>query len=173
MPLLSAREVPAMIRDLQLGFLLSLLLVVLLLVYATGSVWYGILSLVPNLIPILGVEAVLFVMSAPLTMTAAVALTIAFGIAVDNSIHLLSLYQRFSAADAASRLRRTVDAIALPITATTLLLVAGLLVTQASSLPTVAVFGKLVTAAMVFAMISSLYLLPAFLEPRHPGGRDR
>lgn len=165
-PLLSAREVPGMIRDLQLGFLVALVLVVLILVYATGSLRLGLLSLVPNLMPILGVEAVLLLTSQPLTMTAAVSLTIAFGIAVDNSIHLLSRYQQPSTASPASRLRQTVGDIAAPITATTMLLVAGLSVTQASTLPAVAVFGQLVSAALLLAMASSLLLLPAFIEPR-------
>ena len=166
-PLLSAREVPAMIRDLQLGFLVALFLVVLILVYATGSLRLGLLSLIPNLIPILGVEAVLYLASEPLTMTAAVSLTIAFGIAVDNSIHLLSRYQQPSNAPPSSRLRQAVGEIAAPIAATTMLLVAGLSVTQVSTLPAVAVFGQLVSAALVLAMASSLFLLPAFIEPLH------
>lgn len=166
-PLLSAREVPGMIKDLQLGFLVALVLVVLIIVYATGSLRLGLLSLVPNLMPILGVEAVLLLTSQPLTMTAAVSLTIAFGIAVDNSIHLLSRYQQPSTASPASRLRQTVGDIAAPIAATTMLLVAGLSVTQVSTLPAVAVFGQLVSAALLLAMATSLLLLPAFIEPRH------
>ena len=169
-PLLSAREVPGMIRDLQLGFLVALMLVVLILVYATRSLRLGLLSLVPNLIPILGVEAVLYLASEPLTMTAAVALTIAFGIAVDNSIHLLSRYQQGSPADPASRMRQAVGEIAAPVAATTILLVVGLSVTQVSTLPAVATFGQLVSAALVLAMASSLFLLPAFIEPFHRRG---
>jgi predicted RND superfamily exporter protein len=47
-----------------------------------------------------------------------------------------------------------------------MLLVAGLSVTQVSTLPAVAVFGQLVSAALLLAMASSLFLLPAFIEPR-------
>jgi predicted RND superfamily exporter protein len=172
-PLLSAREVPAMIRDLQLGFLVALLLVVLIIVYATGSARLGLLSLIPNLMPILGVEAVLYVASVPLTMTASVALTIAFGIAVDNSIHLLSRYQQPSDADPASRLLLAVGEVATPITATTLLLVVGLSVTQVSTMPAVAVFGQLASLALVLAMASSLFLLPAFIAPRRRGNSEK
>ncbi|MEZ5812946.1 MAG: MMPL family transporter [Rhizobiaceae bacterium] len=167
MPLLSATEVPAMINDLRLGFYVALVLVVALLIVATGSVRLGLLSLIPNLIPILGVEAMLYLASQTLTMTAAVALTLAFGIAVDNSIHLLNRYQREQTETGLSRLASAVSHIASPITATTILLVVGMSVTQISSLPTVAIFGRLVSTALVLAMISSLYLLPAFIEPNH------
>lgn len=165
LPLLSATEVPQMISDLRLGFYLALALVVLLLVYATGSVRLGLISLIPNLIPILGIEALLFATSQTLTMTAAVALTIAFGIAVDNSIHFLNRYQHGQAEKLQNNISQAVLHVASPITATTILLVAGLAVTQISSLPTVATFGTLVSAALVLAMFSSLFLLPAFVDP--------
>lgn len=166
-PLLSAREVPAMIWDLQIGFVAALVLVVLIIVHATRSLRLGLLSLVPNLIPILGVEGVQYLASAPLTMTSAIALTIAFGIAVDNSIHMFSRYQQPGNLEPGSRLRRTVAEVAAPIAATTLLLVVGLSVTQISTLPAVAEFGRLVSAALLLAMGSSLFILPAFIEPRH------
>ena len=165
LPLLSATEVPNMIADLRLGFYVALTLVVFLLVFATGSLRLGLISLIPNLIPILGVEGALFVTSQQLTMTAAVALTVAFGIAVDNSIHLLNRYQFKRTAQPQSGIDEAVMDVASPITATTVLLIAGLLVTQISSLPTVATFGQLVCAALLLALFSSLFLLPAFVEP--------
>lgn len=165
LPLLSATEVPKMISDLRLGFYLALALVVLLLMFATGSIRLGLISLIPNLIPILGVEAILFASSQTLTMTAAVALTIAFGIAVDNSIHLLNRYQHGRTEPAPGGINEALLHVAPPITATTILLVAGLFVTQFSSLPTVATFGTLVSAALVLALFSSLFLLPAFVDP--------
>ncbi len=165
LPLLSATEVPIMIANLRLGFYVALALVVFLLVYATGSFRLGLISLIPNLIPILGVEGALFIMSQQLTMTAAVALTIAFGIAVDNSIHLLNRYQLTRAGNSKSAISEAIRDVASPIAATTVLLVAGLLVTQISSLPTVATFGQLVSAALILALFSSLFLLPSFVEP--------
>jgi uncharacterized protein len=173
LPLLSAREVPAMILDLQLGFLASFLLEVLIIIYAAGSLRLGLLPVIANLMPILAIEAFLYVASEPLTMTAAVALTIAFGIAVDNSIHLLSRYQQPSDADSLSRVRRAVSEVAAPIVTTTLLLVVGLSVTQVSTMPAVAVFGQLVSAALVLAMVSSLFLLPAFIAPLHRGESEK
>lgn len=164
LPLLSAYEVPRMISDLQLGFYAALVLVVLVLVYATGSLRMGLLSLIPNLIPILGVEAWLYLTTGQLSMTAAVAFTIAFGIAVDDSIHVINRYQRAHIAGETEPLVLAIRDTVSPISASTLLLVAGLGVTQVSSLPSVAVFGQLVSAALVLALFSSLFLLPAFVR---------
>lgn len=163
LPLLSARQVPDMISDLRLGFYLALVLVVALLIYATGSVRLGLVSLIPNLIPILGVESYMAAAGQQLNMTASVALTVAFGIAIDNTIHVLNAYQRSHDPKGSAALMRAVGQTAPPIAATTALLVAGLMVTQMSSLPTVAVFGQLVCAALALAMVSALFILPAFV----------
>lgn len=162
--LLSATEVPRMIGDLRIGFYVALVLVVGVLIYATGSLRLGLLSLLPNLIPILGVEAWLFASGQQLSMTAAVALTIAFGIVVDDSIHYLNCYQRARGAGDGSAAVTAIAAVTPPIAASTALLVAGLSVTLASSLPTVTVFGQLVSAALVLALIASLFILPSFIN---------
>jgi len=47
--------------------------------------------------------------------------------------------------------------------ATTLVLVAGLVVTLASSLPGLYVFGGLIALAVVLALLADLFLLPALL----------
>lgn len=161
--LLSATEVPRMIADLRLGFYVALVLVMGVLVAATGSLRLGLLSLLPNLIPILGVEAWLWISGQQLSMTASVALTIAFGIVVDDSIHYFNSYQRALSQGRADAPATAIGEVASPIAASTLLLVAGLSVTQVSSLPTVAVFGQLVCAALILALAASLFILPSFV----------
>ncbi len=163
LPLLSATDVPQMIDDLRLGFYLALALVIAVLVYATGSWRLGAISLAPNLLPIMGVETWLWLTGQHMSMTAAVALTIAFGIAVDNSIHVLNRYQQGRVAGDDAAIANALEETAPPIAASSLLLVAGLGVTQASSLPSAAVFGQLVIAALVLALLASLFILPAFV----------
>ena len=54
----------------------------------------GLVSIVPNLLPILGTELYLFLSGAGLQLTSVIALTVAFGIAVDDTIHFLATYMR-------------------------------------------------------------------------------
>jgi hypothetical protein len=169
--LLSAIEVPRMIADLRAGFYVALVLIACIMFYATGSISLGVLSLIPNLIPVLGVEAWLWFSGQQLSMTAAVALTIAFGIAVDNSIHFLNRYQHVRIDGIEHPIHRAIRDTVSPMTASTLLLVVGLSVTQASSLPTVAIFGQLVAAALTLALFANLFLMPAFLEQFVEKGR--
>ncbi len=164
LPLLSAVEVPVMIDDLRIGFFVALVLVMVVLVHATGSLRLGLISLAPNLTPILGVEAWLWATGQQLSMTAAVALTIAFGIAVDDSIHVLNRFQLGRADGIATAMDNAIRDTTPPIAASTFLLIAGLAVTQVSSLPSAAVFGQMVTAALIAALFASLFMLPAHIE---------
>lgn len=163
LPLLTASEVPVMIDNLRTGFYVSVVLVLAVLVHATGSPALGLISLAPNLAPILGVEAWLWATDRHLSMTAAVALTIAFGIAVDDSIHVLNRYQRARLAGDAAAMDSAVGETAAPITASTILLICGLGVTQLSSLPSVVMFGQLVAAALLLALAASLFMLPSWV----------
>ena len=139
MSLLTAKETPNLISDLRTGLIGAILLVILAIMVLVRSIRFGIAFLLPNLIPILTVEAYFWVVDRPLNMTAVVALTIAFGIAVDNSIHLLNQYRlsRHTRPDESQNeaMTRAIRTITPAVLATTMLLIAGLSMTQLSALP--------------------------------------
>ena len=165
--LLTANETPKLIGDLRTGLIGAIIIVILAIMVIVRSFRFGLAFLLPNIIPILAVQAYFWIVDRPLNMTAVIALTIAFGIAVDNSIHLLNQYRlargfenrRRSVASMAS----AIGTITPAVLATTVLLVAGLSMTQLSALPSVNLFGRLVITALIIAMLADLYILPSFL----------
>ncbi|TLP48195.1 hypothetical protein FDK21_00560 [Cohaesibacter sp. CAU 1516] len=165
--LLTAKETPNLISDLRTGLIGAIIIVILAIMLLVRSIRFGIAFLLPNLIPILTVEAYFWIVDKPLNMTAVIALTIAFGIAVDNSIHLLNQYRlcrHTNPDDSHSQaMARAIGAITPAVLATTMLLVAGLGMTQLSTLPSVALFGQLVITALFVALLADLYILPSFL----------
>ncbi len=165
--LLTAKETPTLISDLRTGLIGAIIIVILAIMVLVRSVRFGIAFLLPNLIPILTVEAYFWIVDQPLNMTAVIALTIAFGIAVDNSIHLLNQYRlcRHSKPDDShsQAMAHAIGTITPAVLATTMLLVAGLGMTQLSSLPSVILFGQLVITALFVALLADLYILPSFL----------
>lgn len=159
-------ELPNVVRELRFAFYIAVGLVTLLAAVLMRSLRFALLSLVPNLIPILAVEMWLILWGLPLTITGAIALTIAFGIAVDDTIHLLNRLRLakkehggMTDTAMADALRETVP----PVSTTSLILLAGFAMTMFSQLPSVAVFGQLVGGAMAVALIADLFLFPALL----------
>lgn len=163
---LAALEHPRMIEALRHGILLTVLLVTIVIIVYTRSAWLGLATMVVNAVPVLGIEALFWLTNTPLTMTGATALTIAFGIAVDDSLHMLNRYRLEVDRNPEQAIARTLHVVGVPIAASTLLLIACLATTQVSLLPSVATFGMILCIAMVLAYICDIFLLPAFLQAR-------
>jgi predicted RND superfamily exporter protein len=108
---------------------------------------------------------------AGLQLTTVLALTIAFGIAVDDTIHFLSNYvgqRREHGLDHQAAVKRTLERIGGAIIATTIILSAGTAIVAFSALPQVALFGSLFVIALALALLGDLFILPALLVA---GGR--
>jgi predicted RND superfamily exporter protein len=144
-------------------------LVTLLAAVLLRSISIALISVAPNLIPILGIEAWLLIWGRPMTITDAIGLTIAFGIAVDNAIHLLNRLRLERASlghPTRAEISAAITAVVPPIATTTLILAAGLGTTVFSALPSAALFGQLVTGAMILAFLADLFLFPSLLALR-------
>lgn len=164
--LMSAVELPALVEELRLAFYIAVAAVTALAAVLMRSLRLALISVVPNLIPILGVEAVLVATDRPLTLTGAIALTVAFGIAVDDTIHVLNrlrLGHRNGAGDGPEAMAAALTEVAPPVITTSLVLIAGFALTMFSTLPSVSMFGGLVAGAMLLALISVLFLFPGLL----------
>ncbi|WP_316858182.1 MMPL family transporter [uncultured Cohaesibacter sp.] len=164
---LTAYQAPVMIHELRAGLISAIFIVIASIMLITRSARLGLACLVPNMIPILAVESYFWFANQPLSLSSVIALTIAFGIAVDNSIHLLNQVHLVGSEDESLEtqdvLSGAIKAISPAVMATSLLLIAGLTTSQLSALPSVALFGRLVMASLFFALISNLFLLPSFL----------
>lgn len=162
-PVLRARVIPMLIDDLRHGLLLSIGLSILVIGVALGSWRLGLACIVPNVLPILLAESTAWVLAGGIDMTSAIALTVGFGLAVDDSVHLLNQYalerSQQEAPDVA--MSNSLTAVSPALVATTVVFSVGMVVTFFSSLPTVALFGTIIIGILFFALVADLLLLPA------------
>ena len=159
------------VRNLQLAFTGSVLFNLFVIGFAFMSWRIAVASIVPNLFPVLGTEAWLWAAGEGLQLTTVLALTIAFGIAVNDTIHMLARYvqeRRESGLDHLPAIKRMLERIGGAIVATTAILCAGTFIVAFSELPQVALFGQLFVTALALALLGDLFVLPALLAV---GGR--
>lgn len=168
------------VRGLQLDLTLSVLVNLALIGFAFQSFRVALASAIPNLFPVLGTEAWLYFSGAGLQLTTVIALTIAFGIAVDDTVHFLSHYlhgRREEGRTHMEAIRHTLERIGGAIVGTTIILCSGMLIVVFSDMPQVALFGTLFVSTLGFALIGDLFILPALLAAGgrffHPLGRIR
>ncbi len=165
-----ARIVSQLIRDQWLCLIVSGLLVWLLLVAATRSLRLATIALIPNLLPVMGVLAILGLSDVRMNMGAAMIAAVSIGLSIDGSVHFLTGFQRKLA-----RGRSPCEAvlfaqkqIGLPLLMATFALTIGFSVLAISDFIPTATFGILTAAALVAGTVANLTLLPALL-----GGQGR
>jgi predicted RND superfamily exporter protein len=101
-----------------------------------------------------------------LQFSSGIALTIAFGIAVDDTAHILNRLRlnapQGTPSDAAA-IRKSMAEVTPILVVTTAVLAFGLIGTFTSSVPAVAFFGALSIVALLLALLADLVVLPAWL----------
>jgi hypothetical protein len=161
---LSATESGGLIDGLKNSLTVAILAIILVIGITTGSPLLATFSIVPNLLSLTVVAAALAVFGAGFQFTSAIALTVAFGIAVDNTVHFIHRYRlERGGAGAQTALTATVQKVGPVLIAATAVLACGLLVTQVSVLPMIVLFGRLCMVILCAALLATMILLPALI----------
>ena len=150
---------------------LQSLALILTVIFALFSVLYtswlaGLLALVPNLLPIVLNFGVMAWLGVPLNPGTAMVAAIAIGLAVDDTIHLMTRFGAESRrlVDENAAVRATIRGEAVPVLTTAVALALGFAVFGLSNFRIVAQFGLLAAGTMVYAAISDLLLMPILLK---------
>lgn len=148
------------------GTTIALVLISLILIVALRSWRYGLLSLIPNLIPAGMGFGVWAIVSGEIGLALSVVTAMTLGIVVDDTIHFLSKYLRarreknLSAEDA---IRYAFSTVGIALWVTSVALVAGFLVLATSSFKLNSAMGLLTAIVIAIALIVDFLLLPPLL----------
>jgi predicted RND superfamily exporter protein len=155
----STRTIGNLNRSLGVAVVVALALVA----FALRSFGAGVVAAIPNLLPIFAAGAVLYLLGAGMQLTSVVSLTIAFGIAIDDTIHYLNVFFATPGRSVSERLVAAARQVGPVLIATTLVIVGGMVMTQSSGLATIALFGLLAMGSLIVALIGDLIFLPALI----------
>jgi predicted RND superfamily exporter protein len=174
--LLAARFGPrAKVSALQ-GFATAMLLIAVLLGLLFRSVKVGVLSLVPNVLPVAFGVSMVSVLYEQVDLDTLNFLAICLGIAVDDTIHFLARFriERSKGLDRDAAVRCTILEAGHGIVRTSLILVAGFSVMILGDYMPISSGGTLLCLTLAAAVVVDLTLVPAMaqeglLEPRTRG----
>lgn len=165
LPILSAARSVDIIAQLNISLLGAVVVVLVLIGAAFRSVLIAALCVVPNLFALVATGGLLYFFGNGLEYSSVVALTVAFGLAVDDTIHFLNrlrLEQRKMPA-LGEAIHAAIIRIGPVLILTTVVLLLGISVTGLSELPPIRLFGQLCIVTLIFALIGDLIFLPAIL----------
>lgn len=123
--------------------------------------------LIPNLIPLIWMLGLMYFLGIEFKLTTAILFTVAFGIAVDDSIHFMTRLRKElqTGKNLIYGLKRTFIETGEAIIQTTIILVAGFGLLIFSQFGVTHFTGLLIAASLIFALLADLFLLPILLLP--------
>ncbi|WP_350333579.1 efflux RND transporter permease subunit [Coralliovum pocilloporae] len=166
-PIILRHDALDVVSQLGNGLIAACLIASLVVAVAFRRLVLVICLLLPNVLPLLIAAVLVHLMNAgQLNPPAVLALTVAFGIAIDDAIHFTNRYllERRNGHPLDEALRISIDQTGRIMTATTLTICIGLIATQFSPFGTVRLFGAMMATTFVAALLADLVLLPALLR---------
>lgn len=147
------------------GLLTAVLLIVVLIGFLFRSVKVALLSLIPNLFPLLVAGAVMAICGIDLKISTAVIFTISLGIAVDDTIHFLfKVRKEFKkSGNIFVSVKSTFLTTGKALVITSIVLISGFIVFVFSEFNSLKSIGGLVSLTLLIALIADLFLLPPIL----------
>lgn len=155
-----------LVNNLLLSLGLAILLIAIFMAWMFRSFRMILISLLPNLLPLIMTAGVMGFIGVPIKPSTILVFSIAFGISVDDTIHFLAKYRQELKANR-WKVRRSVYSTlretSVSMFYTSVVLFFGFSVFMISSYGGTVALGGLVSAALLFAMLANLLLLPSLL----------
>jgi predicted RND superfamily exporter protein len=153
------------ITTMAKSYVISLSVVTVLMVLLLGRLRIGLLSMVPNLLPLVIILGIMGYMRIPLDMTTVLIGSIAIGIVVDDTIHFMHNfwrdYRTLGAVPEATA--KTLGSAGRAIMITSVVLAGGFFSCIGSELRSSVIYGFLMGTTVLLALAADLFVTPALM----------
>jgi len=162
---LLGRTFDSMIRSMMRSYVFALVVITPLMMLLLGSVRRGLVSMVPNLIPVIAVLGVMGWLGLPLDSTTMMVGAMVIGVAVDDTIHFMHKFQAYfeRSGDLELAVRETLRTTGSALLFTSIVLAMGFSVFALGEMSNTRIFGLLLAFASIVAFVADLLVAPALL----------
>jgi predicted RND superfamily exporter protein len=155
-----------LLNNLLMSLLFAVFLISLLMVFMFRSFKMVVVSLIPNLLPLMITAGLMGYFGIPLKPSTILVFSIAFGLSVDDTIHFLAQYRQELTRNN-WKIKRSVFATiresGLSMFYTSVVLFSGFSVFMLSDFGGTVALGGLIAITLAFGMLSNLMLLPCLV----------
>ncbi|MGB3143097.1 MAG: efflux RND transporter permease subunit [Maribacter sp.] len=155
-----------LVKNLIMSLALAIGLIALFMAYLFRSFRMIIISLIPNLLPLVITAGIMGFVGVPIKPSTILVFSIAFGISVDDTIHFLAKYRQELTANKWQIEKSVYNALretGVSMFYTSIVLFFGFSVFVISNFGGTVALGSLVSATLLLAMLANLILLPSLL----------
>ncbi|RFC53390.1 efflux RND transporter permease subunit [Brumimicrobium aurantiacum] len=156
-----------------LSFAIIIVSVLMTILFRSGRML--IISMIPNIIPLVVIAGVMGFFGINLKITTAIVFTISFGIAIDDTIHFLSNF-KLELEKGKSKIyaiKSTFLGTGKAIVLTSLILIGGFSMLLMSSFMGTYYMGLMICITLIVAVLSDLFILPLLLIYFYPDPKEK
>jgi predicted RND superfamily exporter protein len=165
LPILSTTITKSIESSIE-SYIIAFIVIAILMVLLIGNFKLGLLSMIPNLTPIMFGIAFMVVFELPLDMFTILIGAIAIGMVVDDTIHYMHNFKRYYILhnDVDEAIRLTLHSSGRAIFITSMVLSSGFLVFMFASMTNLFNFGLITGVTVIVAMLTNLTLTGALMK---------
>ena len=147
------------------SYIIAFVLISISMMFIMGGVRLGLISMIPNLTPIIMGLSLMYYFHIPLDMFTLLIGSIAIGLAVDDTIHFMHNFRRYylESGDASEAVRHTFFTTGKAMVITSIVLSLGFYSYMMGTMESVQNFGFLTGSVIIFALLADLLLAPALM----------
>ena len=154
------------ISSSAVSYVIAFGLISIMMIVLVGNIKIGLISMIPNMLPILFLSTIMVIFDMPLDMFTMLIGAIALGLAVDDTVHFMHNFRRYELEynDVDKAVRLTLMGTGRAIVVTSIVLSVGFLVLLFASMSSMFNFGVLTASAIFIALLADFFLVPAIMK---------
>ena len=160
------RTLVAAMNSMSMSYTLAFILISVMMILLLGSVKIGLVSMIPNVLPVVMSLGFMQMVGMPLDLFTMLVGAIIIGLSVDDTVHFFHNFARYR--HQGLSVQRSVEETMLgtgrAMVATTIVLSLGFYVYIFASLNNLINFGVITGGAIIIALLSDIILAPALLK---------
>jgi len=162
---LLGRTMTATIYSMTQSYIIAVVVITLMMILLMGDLRIGLVSMIPNLTPIILTVGVMGWLDLPMDLFTILIGSIAIGLAVDDTIHFMHNFRRYhgETGDVAESVRHTLLTSGRAMLVTSIVLCIGFFIYMFSILTNLFNFGLLTGFAIAMALLADFFLAPALM----------
>lgn len=162
---IGARNILGLMKSLSESYLMAFVIIGVLMILLLGSIRIGLVSMIPNFLPILITLGGMGFLGIPITMFSVLLGGIALGLAVDDTIHFLHNFKRAFDENniIIASVLETVQTTGRALFFTTMVMSIGFLSYLSADMNILQYFGLIISCSVALAFLADIIVTPALM----------
>jgi len=162
---LMGRTIPAALESMAESYFIAFFVITFMMILVLGYIKLGLLSMIPNVLPIVMVMGLIRFVGQPLNLNTLFIGSIAIGLVVDDTIHFMYNFRRYYdlTHDAYEAIKETLLGTGRALLITPLVLSASFFSLILGTLKSTSSFGFYTAITILFALLADFLVAPALM----------